>query len=414
MLVTAIDRELQHLHPVFRQKATQLLEKLAAEGIPFRLFEGFRTPSRQQYLYDQGRTRPGAIITKARPWQSYHQYGVAGDFVLFENGKWSWDDQGPKAAWWKRLHQVGQKLGLEPLGWEKPHLQLKGLSTGALQSGHYPPGGDEDWAENLANVIYGWTGSPPAPPAPAILPDRPGLREPGGPALDLTGLPAMGAADWHNRFNGRVWRYDRTGVYYKEGAEVVGPLRTPGEPLTCRKILSLCGEEIAASARRHQVPMALIIMTIATETGAYRKVGFTGPLTFRWEPQVKVTDVKPPLLGDYSAGPMQTLASAARWIIRVQKLNYDPFKVAPVYEFQPEPPADHPLYGYRINIDLGTAQIKQRWALTGDDPILVAAAYNAGGLYKSTSNPWRLRSSGNHLQRAAEWYGDACAVLQEV
>ncbi|MBM4284748.1 MAG: hypothetical protein FJ128_05810 [Deltaproteobacteria bacterium] len=413
MSISAIDREPKHLHPAFRQKAQELLQKLAGEGIPFRLFEGFRTPSRQQYLYDQGRTRPGPIVTKARPWQSYHQYGVSGDFVLYENGQWSWNDKGPKAAWWDRLHQLGQQVGLEPLSWEKPHLQLKGLSTGTLQAGQYPHGGDETWAEHLADAIYGWTGSPPAPPAPATLSDRPGLSEP-APALDLQDLPAMGSSDWHNQFDGRVWRYDNTGIYLKEGGGVVGPLRTPGEPLTCRKILSLCGDEIAAAAKKHQVPPALIIMTIATETAAYRKVGFTGPSTFRWEPHVKVTDVSPPLLGDYSAGPMQTLATTARWVIRAQNLDYDPFKVAPVYEFQPEPPADHPLYGYRVNIDIGAAEIKQRWGMTGDDPILVGAAYNAGGLYKSTSNPWRLRSSGNHLQRAAEWYGDACAVLKEV
>jgi len=54
------------LHPVFRQKAQELLCRLAAENIPFRLFEGFRSPERQQYLYAQGRTRPGPVVTRAR------------------------------------------------------------------------------------------------------------------------------------------------------------------------------------------------------------------------------------------------------------------------------------------------------------------------------------------------------------
>jgi hypothetical protein len=76
----------ERLHPIFREKARELLDRLTAEGIPFRLFEGFRSPERQQYLYAQGRTRPGPIVTHARPWTSYHQYGLAGDFVLFENG----------------------------------------------------------------------------------------------------------------------------------------------------------------------------------------------------------------------------------------------------------------------------------------------------------------------------------------
>jgi peptidoglycan L-alanyl-D-glutamate endopeptidase CwlK len=137
------------LHPVFREKASQLLIQLAAEQIPFRLFEGFRSPQRQQYLYAQGRTRPGAIVTKAGPWTSYHQYGLAGDFVLFEHGQWSWDTAGPKTAWWKRLSAIGKQLGLEPLSFEMPHLQLAGLKIGDLAGGHYPAGGDTAWKAAL-------------------------------------------------------------------------------------------------------------------------------------------------------------------------------------------------------------------------------------------------------------------------
>src|SRR5712692_1332214 len=92
--------DLACLHPIFREKARRLLGRLAAEGIPFQLFEGLRSPERQQYLYAQGRTRPGPIVTKAQPWTSYHQYGLAGDFVLFENGVWSWDATGVRKRYW--------------------------------------------------------------------------------------------------------------------------------------------------------------------------------------------------------------------------------------------------------------------------------------------------------------------------
>jgi peptidoglycan L-alanyl-D-glutamate endopeptidase CwlK len=138
------------LHPVFREKAQALLDSLAAEGIPFRLFEGFRSPERQQYLYAQGRTRPGVIVTKARAGQSYHQYGLAGDFVLFEKGGWSWGAAGPKAGWWKRLQETGKGLGLEPLSFEMPHLQLAGLRIHDLAAGKYPPGGDATWQAAVA------------------------------------------------------------------------------------------------------------------------------------------------------------------------------------------------------------------------------------------------------------------------
>lgn len=134
------------LHPLFRDKARELLQALELEGIPFRLFEGYRTPERQLYLYAQGRTRPGKIVTRARPGQSYHQYGLAGDFVLFENGKWSWESGGVKAGYWRRLHEAGKRLGLEPLSFEQPHLQIAGLRIQDLAAGRYPGGGDSTWA----------------------------------------------------------------------------------------------------------------------------------------------------------------------------------------------------------------------------------------------------------------------------
>ncbi|RWO49220.1 hypothetical protein [Mesorhizobium sp.] len=111
---------------------------------------------------------------------------------------------------------------------------------------------------------------------------------------------------------------------------------------------------------------------------------------------------------------MQTLATTARWVIEAQSLPFHKFNVAPVYRTRPIPPsAEHPLYDPAINIEIGTAEIKQRWAVTGADPILVAAAFNSGGVYEAQSDRWHLRSHGNHLDRAAQWFGDACAVLKE-
>jgi peptidoglycan LD-endopeptidase CwlK len=97
-----------------------------------------------------------------------------------------------------------------------------------------------------------------------------------------------------------------------------------------------------------------------------------------------------------------------------QALDYDAFTVAPVITNQPEPSPTLGLYEPKVNIDIGTTGIKQCINKTGDDPILVAAAYKAGGIYKNTHNPWHLRTYGDHLDRAAQWYGDACAVLKEV
>ncbi|MBL6458636.1 SH3 domain-containing protein [Belnapia sp. T6] len=163
------------LHPTFRAKALAVVDALNAEGIPFRLFEAYRAPSRQAYLYAQGRTRPGDIVTKAVPWASYHQYGLAGDFVLFEDSRWSWDAAGHRRAWWDRLWVIGEENGLEALKrFERPHLQLARLEVGDLQAGRFPSGGDSSWLDNLVWQIEAWAGPERAPPSPG---ERPALSD---------------------------------------------------------------------------------------------------------------------------------------------------------------------------------------------------------------------------------------------
>jgi len=407
------DANLSALHPAFRQKAHAVIQKLNDEGLPFRIFEGFRSPARQDMLYRQGRTAPGNVVTNARAWESLHQYGLAADFVLYEDGKWSWEDKGESKARWARLHEIARDCGLERLSFEKPHLQLPGHDARKLRFGGYPQGGDASWAENLEQAIASWTGEPGAPPLPDALPSRPPLNTFSEDAGAGNAGPLPDKSGWHSKFGGRQWRHDETGVYSldREGGEK--PWRTAGEPVTMRAILDCCGAIVLDAAVRHGVPASLILMTIATETGFARKDRFTGPRTFRWEPGVRVEDVSVPHYGDYSAGPMQTLATTARWIIRSRNLDYAPFEVAPDYSQNPMSPDQHPLYDHRTNIDIGTAEIAHRLKITGFDPILVAAAYNAGGLYETDANPWRLKCCGDHLDRAAAWYGDACAALDK-
>lgn len=170
------DSDLAKLHPDFRWRAEKLVSALESEKIPFRLFEGFRTPQRQRELYAQGRTTPGGIVTKAKPWQSYHQYGLAADFVLHIDDKWNWDDSGKRRSWWKRLHEIAHEIGLETLSWELPHVQLDGLRIDSLWAGHYPPNGDTSWARNLEAAIESWTGAPPTLGLPRIGETRPPLQ----------------------------------------------------------------------------------------------------------------------------------------------------------------------------------------------------------------------------------------------
>ena len=169
--------DLMALHPVFRDAVNQLLEAFQKEGLPFRLFEAFRSPVRQAWLYSQGRPGGGSgpIVTHAEAWQSYHQYGLAADFVLWINGQWSWSTLGVNAGRWERLHKLGAKFGLETLNFETPHLQLAGLKIAGLQEGTFPSDSDTSWRDNLEGAIISWNGEPAAPQMVSV---RPLLPEP--------------------------------------------------------------------------------------------------------------------------------------------------------------------------------------------------------------------------------------------
>jgi peptidoglycan L-alanyl-D-glutamate endopeptidase CwlK len=90
----SLDR-LALLHPAIRQEAVTLYLKCNAAMAPhgeIRITQGLRTFAEQDALYAQGRTQPGAIVTRARGGYSYHNYGLALDFCLLKpDGRVSWN-----------------------------------------------------------------------------------------------------------------------------------------------------------------------------------------------------------------------------------------------------------------------------------------------------------------------------------
>jgi peptidoglycan LD-endopeptidase CwlK len=407
------DSDLSKLHPSVRKAVEAVQKKLDAEKIPMRVFEAYRGPERQAHLYAQGRTRPGDKVTNAGPWGSYHQFGMAADFVRFENGKWNWNDKSPQErADWKRYHEIARENGLEPLSWELPHVQHDGVTLTELTNGQYPSGGDESWEENLAAVIARWPGAG-APPAPS------GDERPAMPSLAVvtSDTESAGGLEWHSRFGGDAWAYDKKGVYTRDHTGQLKTWRTVGAPITVQEVLARYGDAIEKASAKHGVAPELIVMIIATETGIYRKHGFTGPETFRWEQGYTVNTTGDPALdgkqkGDYSAGPMQVMSDTARWINGLYGLGLDPATDLQFFKNKPtKAPTALGLYNGSICIDVGTAYLKHQLGTTKGNPLLLAAAYNAGGIYPSSGNRWRIKSHGNHLDRAAEWYGDACFVL---
>lgn len=76
-------RRIEDLHPCLQEKARQLIELCKAEGIEIRVTSTLRTFAEQAQLYAQGRTKPGQIVTRAKPGQSWHNYGLAVDVCPF-------------------------------------------------------------------------------------------------------------------------------------------------------------------------------------------------------------------------------------------------------------------------------------------------------------------------------------------
>ena len=121
-----------------------------------------------------------------------------------------------------------------------------------------------------------------------------------------------------------------------------------------------------------------MVTTIAVELGGIVKASLTEPD------------------GRTSIGLMQTLIGTASEVMG-----------RPVTAQELETP--------EISIEAGTRYIAKNREATKFDPILVAAAYNAGSLQPprpEDTNPFRLRSTGDHLIRTKLFYNDTVATAK--
>lgn len=120
------DNKLLGLNEDFRQRAWLWLEKLKAENINPLIYCGFRSFTDQNKLYALGRTQPGKIVTFAKEGQSYHNYGLAFDWVPLREvpknaGFWESDWDNEKA--YKVGASIGHHVKVVPIKWETGHLQ---------------------------------------------------------------------------------------------------------------------------------------------------------------------------------------------------------------------------------------------------------------------------------------------------
>lgn len=132
------DRDRQRLvgvHPYLSRRMERILNAMDALGFPMFVVEGVRSKDRQQALYAQGRTTPGAIVSNADGVVklSLHQkqvtgYGHAVDCAFIDDPLTTkietWDDKQP----WEVYGHMAEAFGLTFGGhWtfkDRPHVEL--------------------------------------------------------------------------------------------------------------------------------------------------------------------------------------------------------------------------------------------------------------------------------------------------
>lgn len=129
------------LHPKVQEEALAIYKEIfaALKGKAMCRFSyTLRTFAEQDALYAQGRTKPGAIVTKAAGGLSLHNYGLAIDIALcvdkdgngsFETSSWDTksDFDGDGKSDWMEVVTIFKQYGWEWGGdWkfiDKPHFQ---------------------------------------------------------------------------------------------------------------------------------------------------------------------------------------------------------------------------------------------------------------------------------------------------
>jgi len=131
-------RKLDDLIPQAKERVERFIALCQEQDIDLLVTSTFRDHESQGELYEQGRTRPGKIVTNAKAGESWHNYRCAVDVVPLVNGKPNWDGSDPI---WQTIGELGEQAGLEWAGrWhsfkELAHFQYTGgLTLTDLKSG---------------------------------------------------------------------------------------------------------------------------------------------------------------------------------------------------------------------------------------------------------------------------------------
>ena len=199
---------------------------------------------------------------------------------------------------------------------------------------------------------------------------------------------------FHNPYGGRRWRLTPEGIE----TEDAGILRTKGKPLTVTRLWQDFGDAIRHACWELDVPSDLVVAMIPIEA-VRTSDGRYDPRSIREEPGY-VSDEETP--HRVSPGLMQTLISTAR-------------RMADKYDLLPPDRVTRELlFDPYYSILLGTAYLAHQIERYGPDPVLLCGAYNAGGVYETARNTWRIRTYGKtRMDRYVAWFNDYHAAVRQ-
>lgn len=114
-------RDISALSPVAQRACRAFLRECEREGLPVLITETYRSQVRQDYLYAQGRTRAGKVVTWTR--NSRHTGRMAWDICKNVKGQEYAD-----AAFFAKCGAIAKRLGITWGGtWDtpdKPHFEV--------------------------------------------------------------------------------------------------------------------------------------------------------------------------------------------------------------------------------------------------------------------------------------------------
>lgn len=115
-------KDMDELDPEFRTKLEAALKSAKIQGLDPVVIETYRSQTRQDYLYAQGRTRPGGKVTWTR--NSKHKSRKAADVCPRQGGTINWNWKAGFNLWGEIAERFGLEWGGRFKNYDGAHVQL--------------------------------------------------------------------------------------------------------------------------------------------------------------------------------------------------------------------------------------------------------------------------------------------------